>query len=281
MTEINTEGSSNDEAGDSSSTGAEHDEVQEESSASAEVQLKHEIVSAICEALILVDQMQGSLNDFEDVLEFAKKLFCRSDRELTKHWPKNWRETEKLLKEYGYRNPKELFVCLDESHYTQWDVMEDPNALCRHCGKKGSIKYYYLGLSDKIRTWFSDFSMCEKMLAHWINKEAWIGGEGPNDVLKELWDGSRFNELAWFWDPDSKWMLPHKCHLCGNIVSAAQIRASPKCSNEDHSIQCEECGERQVVRPVFVSGEPRNIALIGHWDGWQPFGSPGRHSCGK
>ena len=54
-------------------------------------------------------------------------------------------------------------------------------------------------------------------------------------------------------------MLPHKCHLCGNIVSAAQIRASPKCSDQDHSIQCEECGERQVVRPVSVSGEPRNI----------------------
>lgn len=41
------------------STGAQH-EVQEEDSASAEAQLKHEIVCAICEALILVDQMQGS-----------------------------------------------------------------------------------------------------------------------------------------------------------------------------------------------------------------------------
>lgn len=42
------------------------------------------------------------------------------------------------------------------------------------------------------------------MLGHWINKEAWIRGEGVNDVLKEVWDGSRFNELTWFWDPDSK-----------------------------------------------------------------------------
>lgn len=44
---------------------------------------------------------------------------------------------------------------------------------------------------------------------------------------------------------------------------------------------CEECGQRQLDRLVFVSGEPRNIALIAHWDGWQSFGSPGRHSCGK
>ena len=160
-------------------------------------------------------------------------------------------------------------------------MMEDPDVLCRHCGKKGCIKYYYLGLSDKIRTWFSDFSMCKKMLAHWVNKENWIRGVGHNlDLLKEVWDGSRFNELAWFWDPDLKWMLPHKCSLCGNVVSADQIKASAKC-NEVHSAQCEECGEMQEVRPVFVSGEPRNIALIVDWDGWQQFGSPGRHSCGK
>lgn len=93
---------------------------------SQETRLKHEIMAAICEALMLADQMQGSLNDIEDVLQYAKKLFCRNDLELTKHWPKNWRETGNLLKEYGYRSPKQLFVCLDDSHYTQWDVMEDP-----------------------------------------------------------------------------------------------------------------------------------------------------------
>ena len=82
--------------------------------------------------------------------------------ELTKYLPKNWRETEKLLKECGCQNPKELFVCLDESHPTQWDVLEDLGALCCHCGKKGSIKYYYLGLCDKICRCFSDFSVCKK-----------------------------------------------------------------------------------------------------------------------
>ena len=81
---------------DNSSTDAQQ-EVQEERS--TETQLQHDIVCAICEALMLVDQMEGSLNDFEDVLEYAKKLFCRSDYDLTKYWTKNWRETEKLLKE--------------------------------------------------------------------------------------------------------------------------------------------------------------------------------------
>ncbi|KAJ7391176.1 hypothetical protein OS493_019307 [Desmophyllum pertusum] len=78
-------------------------------------ELKKEIVLAICRALMLVNQMQGSLNDFEEVLIFAKDLFCRSNQSLTAYWPKNWRETEKLLKEYGYQEPKEFTICLDAS----------------------------------------------------------------------------------------------------------------------------------------------------------------------
>lgn len=71
MSVLDTEDNSNYEP-DNSSTDAQQ-EVQEESS--AEVQLKHETVCAIGKALMPVDQMEGSLNDFEDVLEYAKKLF--------------------------------------------------------------------------------------------------------------------------------------------------------------------------------------------------------------
>ncbi|KAL5487225.1 hypothetical protein EMCRGX_G019802 [Ephydatia muelleri] len=33
-------------------------------------------------------------------------------------------------------------------------------------------------------------------------------------------------------------------------------------------------------KPKVTSGGPRNIALIGHWDGWQPFSTSCKHSCG-
>ena len=93
---------------------------------------------------------------------------------------------------------------MDESHYTQWDVMENGKDKCRHCGKKGTIKFYYLGISDKVQLWCSNRGVCEKMMAHWGEKEHWLVGEGPNFILKEIWDGERFNELKWFWDPDSR-----------------------------------------------------------------------------
>jgi len=28
---------------------------------------------------------------------------------------------------------------------------------------------------------------------------------------KEVWDGDRFCELPWFWDPNAVWCLPAKC----------------------------------------------------------------------
>ena len=32
--------------------------------------------------------------------------------------------------------------------------------------------------------------------------------------------------------------------------------------------------------PKYANGDPRNVALIGHWDGWQPFSTSIKHSCG-
>lgn len=230
---------------------------------------------------MLVDQMQGSQNDFEDVLIFARDLYCKDNNEIKSLWPKNWSETEKLLKDCGYKDPKELYICLDDSHYATWDVMESSSATCRHCGKHGMIKYYYLGLSDKIERWCLNPSMCKKMMSHWQNKENWIEGVGANvEELKEIWDGARFNELKWFWDPTSKWMLPFKCSFCLCIISAEEIAESPQVQGY-YQVLCEECGTLHKHVPKYVCGEPRNIALIGHWDGWQPFGYPGSHSCGK
>ena len=239
-----------------------------------------QITIAILKALNLVDQMNGSISDSEDVLQFAKELYCRKDSHLEEKWPGNWQETQTVLHNCGYKSPRELYICLDESHYTQWDVMENGEDKCRHCGKKGTIKFYYLGISDKVQLWCSNRGVCEKMMAHWGEKEHWLVGEGPNFILKEISDGERFNELKWFWDPDSRWMLPVKCQYCANVTSSDEIEEFPE-EEGKHVITCHECGSRRKHTPCYSRGDPRNSALIGHWDGWQPFGYPGTHSCGK
>lgn len=244
---------------------------------------EREIVTAILEALNLVDQMQGSHKDFVDVLEFAEKLYSRNydgEQPVKYMWPKSWRETEMILKKCGYSDPKEYYICLDQSHYSKWDVMLNSEDSCKYCGKSGNIKYYYLGLPDKVKRWCSNANMCKKMMAHWENKEHWIRGIGSNFILKEVWDGSRFNELSWFWNPECSWMLPFRCKFCNSVIGAKEIQESEQ-NGECYNVQCSECGTNHDHIPCFTNGNPRNIALIGHWDGWQPFGYPGSHSCGK
>lgn len=50
---------------------------------------------------------------------------------------------------------------------------------------------------------------------------------------------------------------------------------------QEYIISCNECHHnfKHVLR--YTRGDPRNIALIGHWDGFRPFRSTGKHGCGE
>ena len=42
--------------------------------------------------------------------------------------------------------------------------------------------------------------------------------------------------------------------------------------NSNHvQLQCSECHTKFDYEVRRATGNPRNIALIRHWDGWQPF----------
>ena len=43
---------------------------------------------------------------------------------------------------------------------------------------------------------------------------------------------------------------------------------------------CPECGSKNTCKGEKTKGNPRNIALIGDWDGWYPFRRKANHSCG-
>lgn len=79
--------------------------------------------------------------------------------------PKNWTETKKILCGCGYKDPAELHIYLHVCYINQWDVMESPDALCRHCKKEGTITCDYLGSPEKIQHWVEDPVMCKKIMA--------------------------------------------------------------------------------------------------------------------
>lgn len=118
---------------------------------------KNAIVPAIFHALDCIDKMGGSLNNFADLLTMAKVLYCKGaqldldNQDVVREWPKGWTDAKKVLADVGYTDAKEYFICLNDAHRCQWDILESSDAECQHCGEKGTIPYYYLGLETKVR----------------------------------------------------------------------------------------------------------------------------------
>ena len=130
-----------------------------------------------------------SIKTFEDVLEYGKRLLldscsfdehCLLDRDiLTTLWPKSWSDVQTLLKQEGYQDARDYFICFcyyetrsansnTRIKYTgKYSLMTNKDEVCSNCGWKGSKVYYYLGLQNKVKNWFRDENMCKKMLSHW------------------------------------------------------------------------------------------------------------------
>ena len=57
-----------------------------------------------------------------------------TDEDVDSLWPSTWQEAMKVLQQARYEPPKTLYVCLNDSHYCHWDVMEEGKK-CRYCGQ--------------------------------------------------------------------------------------------------------------------------------------------------
>ena len=198
-------------------------------------------------------------------------------------WPQSWQSAIKMLEDQGYQDAVDYFVCLSNSHPCTYDTFSGLKSTCRLCKSPVSscIRYSYMPLQQKIRQWCSSPRFCNKMTAHWREKDHWLNNAGGYAIKKELWDGSRFAELSWFWDPKSEWTLPVACPFCRSIINADTVDEVLSQLRSNHvRIQCSECHTKFDHEVRRARGDPRNIALIGHWDGWQPFSMTCKHSSG-
>lgn len=146
--------------------------------------LKKLVVNAVLDARRIVKESGSCCQTFEDILNYGKTLLLAShnseniDREIVlTMWPRNWNAVQKLLKEEGYEDAKLFFICIcrNEKEQTKngittkkfvytgkFGVLENEGDLCFHCGKKGYLKYYYLGIVTKVKNWFKSVDMCRK-----------------------------------------------------------------------------------------------------------------------
>ena len=99
-----------------------------------------------------------------------------------------------------------------------------------------------------------------------MEKEHWINGRDNGcEVKKEVWDGARFAEPAWFWNPDERWFLPARYikHGCKNVFSAEGVIQAPNQLDGMKELYCDCCCTRFDHHPEYAYGDPRNIAYIG------------------
>ena len=90
----------------------------------------------------------------------------------------------------------------------------------------------------------------------------------------------RFVDLQWFWDPSKTWILPTRCVNYKAIISAEILSGCAKDDSGLSEVNCPECFETFYFKIQKAGGSPLNLALIGHWDAWQPFRTSFR-SCGS
>ncbi len=260
------------------------------------------VVTAVLDALKIKRNSGVSIQTFEDILEYAKKLLISTlhsenvDREvLTTLWPKSWSDVQSLLKKEGFEGAKQYYICIcrqekrvrqdsEEKRFSysgKYSIMENRNDVCIHCGNTGYLTYYYLGLNSKVKNWFRSKTICEQMLSHWKERSHWLGETKSWPLKCEIWDGQRWVDLQWFWDPEKTWPLPTLCPSCGIPVSTNHLSNSPTGpSGREKRVECPECFNIFEDTIKFTNGNPLNLALIGHWDGWQPFGYSLR-GCGS
>jgi hypothetical protein len=114
------------------------------------------------------------------------------------------------------------------------------------------------------------------------------GQQATNSTRRFLnfWDGEKVKEYKKFWDPTDEWELPIMCPQlgCGRAYCAFPIKCEmlrTKWNNQQqrYIFDCEQCTHPIVAKKVKVKGDPRNLALSGHWDGFNVSQKHGKRSC--
>ena len=128
--------------------------------------LKKVILTAVLDALKIMDESGSSVKTLDDILSYGKTmLYTLIDGNvdldvLNTMWPKNWNDVQLLLKEEGFEDAKELFICFCRTEKVitrngkthtkfvysgNFSIMDNKDACCTHCGDKGLILLFGIG----------------------------------------------------------------------------------------------------------------------------------------
>ncbi|MCO5595320.1 hypothetical protein L7F22_049361 [Adiantum nelumboides] len=175
--------------------------------------------------------------------------------------------------------------CLCEDSVSLRMLKRDCQRCCERCPtcskpRKEMIKFHYIPLIEQLKKLCLSESYCHDFLGMWRARSSWLGKEVVETptYIHEFWDGEKTRLYQEFWDPDAYWEAPV---LCCNEFCNMSYRAFPtalksqelhsawnECSKE-YIFKCTKCRHPIKRKQQFVRGDPRNFALMLHWDGFQ------------
>ena len=116
----------------------------------------------------------------------------------------------------------------------------------------------------------------------WDARDEWFNlpHDHQPEVTSEIWHGSRFRDLSYFWDSNQESLLPQKCPLCAHIVPASELSSLIDPLNPLNliTLKCSSCAHEFQFVPDWMTGDPQNQAIIVHYDGWNPNNTSNRNS---
>ncbi|KAL3682742.1 hypothetical protein R1sor_000764 [Riccia sorocarpa] len=138
--------------------------------------------------------------------------------------------------------------------------------------RKAMIPFDYISMSGLFRNLCNCRTLCEEMLSMWRARDRWIGYDGdlsPSYPIREWWDGTKAKEVAWFFDANSSSPLfaRHVTRFTGLILKHAKsfqtkITSILKAKHTSLRVPAADGG-------LTSSGDPRNLVIMGYWDGFQ------------
>lgn len=211
--------------------------------------LQKDILIAVLRTFEFMEETNASQKSFMNILNFGRDMYCIGDQNMIKEWPNSWSGCLALLRNNGYKEAVTHYICLNAIHPNQWSILDNFTNVCKFCNQPGTIRYHYISLTNRIQQWCSNESFCQQMMAYWQKKDHWLHQHSEDThTFNEIWDGQRFCELKWFWDPQEKWLLPVRCPHSTEVISTEVIKSIMGGRGERETeitstvlIKCPEC----------------------------------------
>ncbi|GAQ92479.1 hypothetical protein KFL_010240020 [Klebsormidium nitens] len=171
---------------------------------------------------------------------------------------------------------------------------EEHQPRCDSCNvaRKDCKEFVWLGHAPHLRASMVTEVGCRSLLGAWSQKERWRGKgrEEAPEVQHEVWDGEVFREHSAFLDPEREFTLPLACERCNEerefycsrhlkLPSFVLVEESKWNEAEQvYEVVCERCGGdmRASREELYIKGDPRNVPVMPHFDGFQASSTTGR-----